>query len=226
MCYVCVSHTHCQSHGSCPLPSSVMPLAIFCIQVYSYLNRHPAACFPNQIIQNTDVSSCILGLQRANSPGKLWKSSFSKKYFHLHTFLVTEQHCTVILNMAPALCRNCFLGCQLVTLSCWDAGCHTCFTSLQPAPMTHICTKIKTHSDTDKWAGVHTYCRCRYGFHVRTHLYMHTCTHMNRSKHPITASAFRSFVNFVNLPTTINVNSKPLLTDFRYTWLGRLAKPT
>lgn len=30
----------------------------------------------------------------------------------------------------------------------------------------------------------------------------------------------------VFLPTTIRVNSKPLLTDFLYTWLGRLAKPT
>lgn len=30
----------------------------------------------------------------------------------------------------------------------------------------------------------------------------------------------------VDLPTTISVNSKPLFTDFRYTWLGRLAKPT
>lgn len=28
------------------------------------------------------------------------------------------------------------------------------------------------------------------------------------------------------LPTTIRVNSKPLLTDFLYTWFGRLAKPT
>lgn len=30
----------------------------------------------------------------------------------------------------------------------------------------------------------------------------------------------------VSLPTTIRVNSNPLLTDFLYTWLGRLAKPT
>jgi hypothetical protein len=27
-------------------------------------------------------------------------------------------------------------------------------------------------------------------------------------------------------PTTMRVNSKPLLTDFLYTWFGRLAKPT
>lgn len=100
-CYVfcvCVSHTHSQTHGSCPLPSSVMPLATFCIQVYSYLNRHPAARFPHQIIQDTQMCRCILGFQKERSSGKLWKSSFSKKYFHVHTFLVTEQRCTVIVK--------------------------------------------------------------------------------------------------------------------------------
>ena len=29
-----------------------------------------------------------------------------------------------------------------------------------------------------------------------------------------------------HLPTTIKVNSKPFLTDFLWTWFGRLAKPT
>ena len=29
-----------------------------------------------------------------------------------------------------------------------------------------------------------------------------------------------------HLPTTIKVNSKPFFTDFLWTWLGRLAKPT
>jgi hypothetical protein len=28
------------------------------------------------------------------------------------------------------------------------------------------------------------------------------------------------------LPATINVNSNPFLTDFLWTWLGRLANPT
>lgn len=96
MC-VCVWHTHSQTHGSCPLPSSSMPLATFCIQVYPYLNRHPAAYFPHQIIQITQMCRCILGLQREHSSGKLWKASFSKKYFHVHTFSVTER-CSVIVK--------------------------------------------------------------------------------------------------------------------------------
>ncbi len=35
-----------------------------------------------------------------------------------------------------------------------------------------------------------------------------------------------TFKECVSLPTTIRVNSKPRFTDFLYTWLGRLAKPT
>jgi hypothetical protein len=33
-------------------------------------------------------------------------------------------------------------------------------------------------------------------------------------------------VKIVYLPTTISVNSKPRLAIFRWTWFGKLAKPT
>lgn len=80
-------------HSSVHFPPSVMLLAAFCNQVHSYFNQHPAAHFPNQIIQNTQMCHCAFWGYGENSPGKLWESSFPKKYFHMHTFSVTEQHC-------------------------------------------------------------------------------------------------------------------------------------
>lgn len=64
------------------------------------------------------------------------------------------------------------------------------------------------------------------GVHSQTHTHTHTHYHMNSSSctHSHAQSCARR--EHFSLPTTINVNSNPLLTDFLYTWLGRLAKPT
>lgn len=79
-------------------------------------------------------------------------------------------------------------------------GCRTCFTVFEPVLMTHARSNEK-HTAV---AGVHT---------IEANMHMSVLT-------------YSQGVDVSNLPTTINVNSNPLLTDFRYTWLGRLAKPT
>lgn len=73
-------------HSSGHFPPSV---ATFCNPIHSYLNRHPAARFPNQITQSTQMCHCASQVYGESSPGKLGESSFRKKYFHTLTFSIT-----------------------------------------------------------------------------------------------------------------------------------------
>lgn len=91
------------------------------------------------------------------------------------------------------------------------SSCHTFLPSFRPT-----CTD-DSHSrnaggrvDADRCPGVHS----QTDTHALSHEQQLMCIHTHKHTHPLI------------LPTTINVNSNPLLTDFLYTWLGRLAKPT
>ena len=85
--YVCVC-PYIQPNPSFHHSSSHFPSHCSHIQqppVPSYVNRHPAARFPNQIRQNAQMCHCASQVYREKPPGKLWESSFNGEIFpHKH----------------------------------------------------------------------------------------------------------------------------------------------
>lgn len=185
------------------------------------MNQHPAAHLPNEIIQNTQMCSCVSGGYPECSPRGLWEWCFDRKYFHWRTF----RHCWATLQMflraGPHQASVALQGpiFKIVNSSPWAA---------EAAIVPHIPSLLPTNL---RWwfrfaqcwwtSGRRQTSRCAFSDKHRC-----TITWAEANGHAHTKRDTDTHTHWLSLPTTINVNSNPLLTDFLYTWLGRLAKPT
>lgn len=137
-----------------------MLLATFCNQAHSYLTQHPAAPFPNQIMQNTQMCYCVSWGYGEISPGKLWNPALARNIFTCTRFLLLNNTADVLKarpHGAPPLCRNRFLNCQLVILSSWVCRMpHMLFllSTWVDDPHSHKNENTLGPVDADRWAGV------------------------------------------------------------------------
>lgn len=132
-----------------------MLFATFCNQVHSYLTQHPAAPFPNPIIQNTQMCYCVSWGCRESSPGETVESSFNKNYFHMHAFSGAEQRGRCSERRATQG-TNRFLNCQLVILSsrvCRMRHMLRLLSTCADDPHSHKNENTLGRVDADRWAG-------------------------------------------------------------------------